>query len=302
LARRDKFLSHYVSSRGATFFGTTIHVFLRTPRRVFVLHIYFFASCNNFFVGQVGNLRPIGNRPVASSSQDPRARLRLAAMQGRLPRVPWVRQIAAPPSRKPASTKSGRHVLLKRNPSIDWSAARAAIEQTRERLESAQIPAEDRERIFRQRATALARPSVALADSERQQRIMVFHLGEERCALPLSDVVEVISGAAIAPVPGAPAYVAGVIQVRGEIRPVFRLGQLLGTAVAESSDTVALVRRRNHEVGLRIGRVEDIRTVSEADLQQGPAGNPRIQYVTADLVLVLHLDALLDESREAESS
>lgn len=192
--------------------------------------------------------------------------------------------------------------MLKKNPSIDWPAARASIDQTRERLERAEIPPEDRERIFRQRAAALALPSLATGDSERQQRIMVFHLGQERCALPLSDVVEVISGAAIAPVPGAPAYVAGVIQVRGEIRPVFHLGQLLGTAVAESSDTVALVRRRNHEVGLRIGRVDDIRTVSEVDLREGPAGNPRIQYVTADLVLVLDLDILLDESREAESS
>jgi chemotaxis signal transduction protein len=90
--------------------------------------------------------------------------------------------------------------------------------------------------------------------------------------------------------------------VRGEIRPVFHLGQLLGTAGAESSDTVALVRYRNHEVGLRIGPVDDIRAVGEADLREGPAGNPRIRHVTADLVLVLDLNVLLDDSREAKSS
>jgi chemotaxis signal transduction protein len=189
---------------------------------------------------------------------------------------------------------------VKKPASIDWQAARASIERTRERLGRAEVPPEDRERIFRQRAAALARPTATPADSERQQRIMVFHLGEERLALPLSDVVEVISGAAIAPVPGAPAYVAGVIQVRGEIRPVFHLGQLLGTAVAESLDTVALVRYRNHEVGLRIGRVDDIRALGEADLREDPAANPRIKRVTADLVLVLDLNVLLDESREAE--
>jgi purine-binding chemotaxis protein CheW len=189
--------------------------------------------------------------------------------------------------------------LLKR--SIDWQAARASIERTRERLGRAEIPAEDRERIFRQRAEALARPSAAPVDSAQRQ-IMVFQLGQERFALPLSDMVEVISGATIAPVPGAPASVAGVIQVRGEIRPVFHLGQLLGAAGVESLDTVALVRYRSHEVGLRIGRVDDIRAVGEADLREGPAGNPRIKHMTADLVLVLDLNVLLDDSQEAKSS
>jgi purine-binding chemotaxis protein CheW len=190
--------------------------------------------------------------------------------------------------------------LLKR--SIDWQAARASIERTRERLGRSEIPPEERERIFRRRAEALARPSATPADSEGQRRIMVFRLGEERFALPLSDVVEVISGAAIAPAPGAPAHVAGVIQVRGEIRPVFHLGELLGTPGAESLDTVVLVRYRNREAGLRIGRVDDICAVGEADLREGPADNPRIRHITADLVLVLDLEVLLDDSRQAASS
>jgi hypothetical protein len=29
--------------------------------------VCFFASCDDFFVGQVANLRPIGNRPIAAS-------------------------------------------------------------------------------------------------------------------------------------------------------------------------------------------------------------------------------------------
>jgi purine-binding chemotaxis protein CheW len=191
---------------------------------------------------------------------------------------------------------------VKERPSIDWEAARAAIERSRERLGRAEISTEDRERIFRQRAEALARPSATLADAAQQRQIMVFRLGEERFALPLSDVSEVISGAVIAPVPGAPASVAGVIQVRGEIRPVFHLGQLLGMASLEPSDTVVLVRYRNHEAGLRTGPVEDIRAVAEEDFREGPAGNPRIKQMTADLVLVLDLDFLLDESREAAGS
>jgi purine-binding chemotaxis protein CheW len=131
---------------------------------------------------------------------------------------------------------------------------------------------------------------------------MIFLLGEERYALPLSRVVEVIAGAAICPVPGAPAAVAGVMQVRGEIRPVFHLAQLLGAAGTEPLHTVVLVRHGNREVGLGVSRVEDIRFIGEADFREAPAGNPRIQRLTADLIPVPDLDFLLDDSREAASS
>lgn len=190
---------------------------------------------------------------------------------------------------------------MKKQSSLDWQAARELIERTRVSLERPQTSVEERTRIFRQRAETLARPAAA-PDSAQQLQIMIFLLGEERYALPLSRVVEVIAGAAICPVPGAPAAVAGVMQVRGEIRPVFHLAQLLGAAGTEPLHTVVLVRHGNREVGLGVSRVEDIRFIGEADFREAPAGNPRIQRLTADLIPVPDLDFLLDDSREAASS
>jgi chemotaxis signal transduction protein len=161
---------------------------------------------------------------------------------------------------------------------------------------------EERTRVFHQRAETLARPAAAASDSAQQLQVMIFLLGEERFAMPLSSVLEVIADAAICPVPGAPATVAGVMQVRGEIRPVFHLAHLLGAAGTEPLHTVVLVRHRNREVGLGVSHVEDIRSMDAEDFREAPAGNPRIRRLTADLVPFPDLDFLLDESREAASS
>ncbi len=182
---------------------------------------------------------------------------------------------------------------------IDWDAARSAIERTRDRVGRKVASADYREQIFRQRAEILARPLTAPTDTRQQHSLLVFWVEADRFALPLSIVTEVLAGLPIAAVPGAPPNVAGVIQVRGEIRPVFHLNRLLETASAEQQDTVLLVRHRNREVGLRIGRVEDIRSVSQDDLREGPEDNPRVAQMTADFVQILDLDILLDEKWEA---
>jgi len=195
---------------------------------------------------------------------------------------------------------------VEKRPSIDWQGARESIERTRQHLAGAETTSADRDRIFRQRAETLALPLATHANAARQQQIMVFRLDEERLALPLSDVAEVVTGAAITPVPGAPANVAGVIQVRGEIRPVFHLGQILGAISAEQLYTVILVRHGDREVGFRVDSVEDIRAIGEDDLEArravNQAGNPSTKYVTADLVQVLDLELLLDQRRETAGS
>lgn len=139
-------------------------------------------------------------------------------------------------------------------------------------------------------------------DEAGKREMIVFRVDGERFALPLASVTEVLSGSSIVPVPGAPAIVAGVTPVRGEIRPVFDLQQLLGAASTGSRDSVLLLMHRNREIGLLVARVEDICAVGAADLQPGPEGNPRIVGVTAALIQVLDLEVLLNESADAANS
>jgi purine-binding chemotaxis protein CheW len=67
---------------------------------------------------------------------------------------------------------------------------------------------------------------------------LVFPIGAERYALPVDQVKEVVAAPAVTPLPTAPAAVLGLVNLRGDVLPLFDAGRLLGTA---SSSDVAYV-------------------------------------------------------------
>jgi purine-binding chemotaxis protein CheW len=48
---------------------------------------------------------------------------------------------------------------------------------------------------------------------------VVFRVAEREYALPLEQVVEVVHMVAVTPLPEAPAWVAGVVNLRGKLTP-----------------------------------------------------------------------------------
>lgn len=60
-------------------------------------------------------------------------------------------------------------------------------------------------------------------------KVLVFHIGRERYALPLTTVLRVLPVARLKPLPGAPHYVPGLLDLHGEPVPVVDLSRLAGT-------------------------------------------------------------------------
>jgi purine-binding chemotaxis protein CheW len=58
---------------------------------------------------------------------------------------------------------------------------------------------------------------------------LVFPLGPEAYALPLSDVREVVAAPALTALPTAPPSVIGLVNLRGDVLPVFDAARLVGT-------------------------------------------------------------------------
>ena len=59
-------------------------------------------------------------------------------------------------------------------------------------------------------------------------KVMVFHIGADRYALPLWAVARVVPAAALKAIPRAPAWVAGLLDLHGEPVPVIDLSSLAG--------------------------------------------------------------------------
>jgi len=56
---------------------------------------------------------------------------------------------------------------------------------------------------------------------------VLFNLGDQRFAIDVSGIEMVVPAMPLSPVPGAPAFVAGRFQCRGQIVPVIDLGRLI---------------------------------------------------------------------------
>lgn len=102
-------------------------------------------------------------------------------------------------------------------------------------------------------------------------------VGSGEVALPADEIVEVLTAAPLARVPGAPAEVAGVVNRRGGMLTVIDLGEALGQepAAADPEHRVVVVRFGDKEAGIAVRDV--LRLVGAAEVADGEGGPGRRQ-------------------------
>ena len=166
-----------------------------------------------------------------------------------------------------------------------------------------EISEEQREAIFDRRAEALAAPPTPPRPADAFEAL-VFALGQERYAFPSSQVSEVRRIDQLTALPSAPAFVAGLVNVRGRIVPVLDLRPLFGvTSAVEAPQAVVLVRASEGDVAVLATDQPNVTWLRASELGalplEAPTGlDPRyVQGVTSDLVTVLDALRLLADQR-----
>src|ERR1700730_19147780 len=112
----------------------------------------------------------------------------------------------------------------------------------------------ERDAIFASRAEELAEMMPGDGQLDDTLDALVFALGSELYALPATQVHEVRPLGWLTPLPGTPAFLAGLINVPGRIVPLIDLRPLLGIASdgCSPSTSVVLVSYRSGDVGLLV--------------------------------------------------
>ena len=95
--------------------------------------------------------------------------------------------------------------------------------------------------------------------------LLAFILGESRCALPVSEIQEVLPVAALSPIPGQTLPVEGMLNLRGAMIPVLDLRSCLGLPqVRWNSETrIIVIKTGDARVGVVVDRVEDVVEVED---------------------------------------
>jgi purine-binding chemotaxis protein CheW len=137
--------------------------------------------------------------------------------------------------------------------------------------------------------------------------LLVFELGELRLALDLTVVREVALAVAITPLPGAPAVVEGIIDVRGEVVPVYDVRRRLGQPASPLHPDHRLVIAWTGErlAALRCDSTGRIETVAAADvdtsspLMQGRRRIAGVARLPDGLALIQDLAKFLEDAEQA---
>jgi purine-binding chemotaxis protein CheW len=107
--------------------------------------------------------------------------------------------------------------------------------------------------------------------------IVEFELGGERYALDIQLVREIVEMIPITPIPRAPAYISGVINLRGEITNIMNLNTLLNLPDREIRDNQKIIvlvpeAAGGNNVGIIVDDVSSVIQVAESDIDKIGAG------------------------------
>lgn len=119
--------------------------------------------------------------------------------------------------------------------------------------------------ILQQRAQRAA--SVVKDESiGRLQSVLTVVAAGETYALPDTNVLTVHHSVSIVALPNAPYHVAGIANVRGQIRVILDLAATIGLSTTCRGDTVIMVTEGDIEVGLRVDDVGEVSRNSDSSL------------------------------------
>lgn len=125
-----------------------------------------------------------------------------------------------------------------------------------------------------------------LQDTKSAQYLS-FTLGSELCMFEIAHVKEVLGYSKVTRVPNAPAYMSGVINLRGSVVPVVDLKLMLGGKAAEQTIDTSIVifdtqeKDDHHLLGLVVDSVREVIDLKSESIQPPPkiGGQLNVQYL-----------------------
>jgi purine-binding chemotaxis protein CheW len=115
--------------------------------------------------------------------------------------------------------------------------------------------------------------AAASAQREETREVLVFVLGGEEYAVDILKVQEIRGYEKVTPIPSAPAYLKGVVNLRGIIVPVIDMRIKFGMAEPryDSFTVVIILRVSGRVVGVVVDGVSDVVHLAPGEVKPAPA-------------------------------
>jgi purine-binding chemotaxis protein CheW len=160
----------------------------------------------------------------------------------------------------------------------------------------------------------LSRTSRFAAEEEAElaKQIVIFRIGREEFGVDILMVQEIIRLPKITPIPNAPDFILGVLNLRGKVIPVIDLRHRLriqgNLGIADDRRTrILIIELDTHITGFIVDAVSEVRRVAVAEIEPTPhlvVSNIDAEYVTGVIKspnrLIIFLDFRKILSRQEE--
>ncbi|NVJ51840.1 MAG: chemotaxis protein CheW [Gammaproteobacteria bacterium] len=152
--------------------------------------------------------------------------------------------------------------------------------------------------------------SAKVTDDDAILQWVTFRLASETYGINVMQVQEVLRYNEIAPVPGAPHYVLGIINLRGNVVTVIDTCQRFGLPPIEVTDStrIVIIEANQQVIGILVDAVAEVVYLRASEIETAPnVGNEEsakfIQGVThreGELLILVDLNKLLDQEEWQE--
>ncbi|MBD7976529.1 MULTISPECIES: chemotaxis protein CheW [Pseudomonas] len=139
---------------------------------------------------------------------------------------------------------------------------------------------------------------------------VTFRLDNESYGINVMQVQEVLRYSEIAPVPGAPSYVLGIINLRGNVVTVIDTRQRFGLDSADITDNsrIVIIEADKQVVGILVDSVAEVVYLRQSEIETAPnVGNEEsakfIQGVcnkNGELLILVELEKMMSEDEWLE--
>jgi len=133
------------------------------------------------------------------------------------------------------------------------------------------------------------------------RKFAVFRIAGEIFGISLDRVVEIIRSQKVFSLPGLPAFLTGVISVRGAVIPLIDLRRRFGVQPTGKKERIIIVRSENEKIGFLVDEMREIMNLAPEDISNPPAlfRGFRADYLSGlgkkgeVIVILLRIDSLL---------
>ncbi len=142
------------------------------------------------------------------------------------------------------------------------------------------------------------------------KRWVTFQLDKEMYGVNVMQVREVLRYTDIAPVPGAPAYVLGIINLRGNVVTVIDTRMRFGLQSADITDStrIMIIESEKQVIGILVDSVAEVVDLNTADIDETPnvGTEESAKFICGvcnrenELLILIDLNKLLSEEEWQE--